>query len=316
MKKDILFKLIVKLSLLCFATFLSYKLSYFIGERYFFDKLFYQKSIKHGYWIPVKKLVLSDFGDRAKDVLDLYNHERNGNNNVLGTDTDDIFNIAVIGDSFVWGQGLKNEDRFVILLNKKLNTLRKTQVFSFAQGGDNIFDNFAKYQSIKSAYFIDVFIFFLVGNDLLIKNPRYKHDVTKTVSEYCHALTGGDQIFDFFVTRSGPEAFYNPASLCALDVMSRVYPRENSIYFYNMIYPGFDLYIDAFQRTGHFMLSIEKARYMKEYQKYWTETARNKYDWMRVSQSETHPSAVSNRMFTDVLFDEIVFNPVWGFSKK
>jgi hypothetical protein len=287
-------------------------LAYFIGERYFFDTLFYKKSIAHGYWVN-KKNTLADFGRRSEDIVNLLSTENQDNRHVLGTQGDGSFNIAVIGDSFVWGQGLRDEERFVHLLQEKLDVLRKTKVYSFAWGGDNIFDNFAKYQTIQSTYPIDVYIFFLVGNDLLIKDLRYQHDATKTVSDYCRALTGGEQVQDSFATSSGPEAFMNVASLCSLDVMSRVYPTEKSIYFYIDDYPGFNLYIESFAKTGHYLVSARKAQHIPKYSKYFGAWGAKNESWKFVSKKDRHSSSIANSMFSDVLFNEIISSQVWRF---
>lgn len=59
-------KIISVIFISVFFCFLSYRLCYFIAEKYFFDKFFYKKSTTHGYWLENKPP--SDYGDQAKAI--------------------------------------------------------------------------------------------------------------------------------------------------------------------------------------------------------------------------------------------------------
>lgn len=76
---------IVFVLLIVLTTFFSYKLVYAIGERYFYDKLFYRKSITYGYTEQNKDLTV--FGKRAKDIILLRNIADKGAH-VLGIQDD------------------------------------------------------------------------------------------------------------------------------------------------------------------------------------------------------------------------------------
>ncbi|KKQ49358.1 MAG: hypothetical protein US68_C0016G0018, partial [Candidatus Shapirobacteria bacterium GW2011_GWE1_38_10] len=134
-----IYKLSKTISLLFFSlllSFLTYKL------------FFYQKSITHGYWIPSKHPTHDDFGHRAKDIYQL----QSGQPDPLKTNNSDIFKIALYGDSYVWGQGIKNEQRFAKLLETKLNKIRPTKIISLAETGDNIFDHYQKYKATPEIF--------------------------------------------------------------------------------------------------------------------------------------------------------------------
>lgn len=146
---------------------ISYGIVKRISEIFFFDKFYYQKSIDFGYFHfpPNKKSTLEVFGKRSQDVLTLLN---NKSPDVKGHTSHGNYTIAIVGDSYVWGQGLKNNDRFPILLERKLSNLKDTKVYSFGMSGDGILDYYVKYQKIKELYDIDLYVYVLTVNDILI----------------------------------------------------------------------------------------------------------------------------------------------------
>ena len=177
---------------------ISLLLSYWIAERYFFDKLFYQKSIQHGYWIPIegyKERVadLLELESRLKDDRGLQLHDKQPSNK---------FTIAVIGDSYVWGQGVRFSQTATQGLEKKLNKYRNTEVLSFAYSGDNILDYAHRYHQIMQSFDVDLYIFALVINDILL-------------------ATGGERF------RDGD--FGNIVKIC-----SSKFPESKLIYEYNL----------------------------------------------------------------------------------
>jgi len=138
------FKFGVKIALAILSTILSILLTFWISEEWFFDKVYYQKSVLHGYWPPGKELLYIDFGRRGQDIsklLDFIHNPASYPNKIKTTG----FTIVIIGDSFVWGQGLRESQRFTTILNKRLNSIRPTSIIQLGSNGDSLLDNYIKY---------------------------------------------------------------------------------------------------------------------------------------------------------------------------
>src|SRR4030066_1649285 len=112
----------------------SYYLAYWSAEKFFYDKFFYKKSEVYVY-TKNNSNRLGSLGLLAKndpikrrigDLISLVdtNDQKDVNRQVLGAKADNVFKIAVIGDSFVYGLGVKTSERFTDLLEKKLNKIR------------------------------------------------------------------------------------------------------------------------------------------------------------------------------------------------
>ena len=108
----IIHKLSLILCLIVLSVILSYQGLHWIAETFFFDRLFYQKSVAHGYFLDETKL--PDFGDRTRDlVAHLDADEKKLPQNVYPG-----FRVVLIGDSFLWGQGVRHEHTVTALLEK------------------------------------------------------------------------------------------------------------------------------------------------------------------------------------------------------
>jgi lysophospholipase L1-like esterase len=60
-----------------------------------------------------------------------------------------VYRIAVIGDSFTYGQGIPEEDRFTELMEKFLNDqMKKYEVLNFGRGGAQTVDEVATLRNI------------------------------------------------------------------------------------------------------------------------------------------------------------------------
>jgi len=235
---------IIKIISLCTLTFLfcflTYKLCYFIAEKYFFDKLFYQKSVIHGY---INSDNYQQYGERAKDIVTL---KGNNQNKTLGISTN-IFTIVVIGDSFTWGQGIRNNQRFVFLLNQKFNSLRPTNIISLAMPGWNILDYKNYYDQARQLYSPDLYIFTVVDNDNYIN----KSDSNNSIVQGCQSkFSGYNPIYDVSVKENYPESnditkdsanaslisWNNPLNLCILDNSLQQLPtRTLHLFFYRRL---------------------------------------------------------------------------------
>jgi len=320
LKKNIK-KFLINFGLLLFSSFLSYKLSYFIGENYFFDKFFYKKSIKYGYGEINKNFNLKNYGKRSKDLLILENLAKNNIfeqdeiDKVLGIKNDNIYRIAVIGDSVVWGVGLKNKERFVEILEKKLNKIYPTKVFSFSYSGDSIVDNYIKYILLKNFnYKIDLYIFGLVSNDLKFSNKaRYDLSIFNKVTNDCsnkdfyYWNLDDDENLSYLLTtkKSFSDDFGN---FCVLEKIADLLPKKRAIYFDFSIDYG-DKYLDIYRN-----ILKGKGLFIKKYIDESCDCERcNCY---YVSEKERHPSAFANKKYAEFLYNEITTNSEYGFIEK
>jgi hypothetical protein len=172
--------LILFLSLVLFS--LSILSCFWIGERFFFDKIFYQKSALHGY-LPNSVVGTSSDEEltffekflqqqRRTDLKQILMAETN-NTVITGTKQDRPFTIVIIGDSFVYGTGVRTSERFGAVLERELNKLKPTQVYVLAEPGNSIVDDFLLYRLAQKHYHPDLTIIGLFENDLLFNSDRY-----------------------------------------------------------------------------------------------------------------------------------------------
>lgn len=306
--------------ILVMSTILSYKVAYAVSEKYFYDKLFYRKSVKHGYNDTTTNL--SKFGYRAKDMLPIYELIKKGEeHNVLGAETQaNTFTLAIIGDSYVWGTGIRSEERFATILEQKLNTVRKTNVLSFALPGDSFINHYEKLSLIKTNYHIDLYIYVLVPNDILLFPDHASLDSSKKILETCQQL--GPLIYD--TAQNNWEEYLNSiynalqtqSNLCVARSFLENLPSNTIVFepeavttdqsrehqLYEPLIKPFKLrWILPYDNL--YMLPMPATNEVIE--KIW-----------RVSKMEGHPSAVMNMFFADILYKEILKNPDWHFSEK
>ncbi|MEM7396257.1 MAG: SGNH/GDSL hydrolase family protein [Verrucomicrobiota bacterium] len=162
-----------------------------------FDALIYGKSTTYGYFPPGKPYAPKNYGTRAADITALKQTMNAMTNTPLAeipsakwlkNEAEGKYVVAVIGDSFVWGQGIRNEDRFVQLLSTRLNRIRPTRILSFGNCGDNIMEYFQKYEAAREILpDIDLVVFGLCHNDLLVNPPpaRYGAKRLKEILDLC-----------------------------------------------------------------------------------------------------------------------------------
>ncbi len=305
------------ISLIIFSlliSFLTYKICYFIAEKYFFDKFFYQKNTNYGYWIPNKKLSYQDFGDRAKDLLALDNKN-------LKADPYK-YNIVVFGDSHLWGQGIKNEQRFAKLLEDKLNKFFPTKVYSFGKPGNDIIDyrNFL----VKTQYYFtaNLYIVLPVDNDALINS---NHDDSTILSNCQKEFPKLNPIFtpkDYekvsnqtsYLEEQISLSWQNQMNVCVVDKSLQFFPVNKTIFLidknYNRDNPHLKIYQQLIFQNGQYQISTEVGKFMNKYRNNFNKKV---YSNFQVSHLDPHPNALANQMYADILFDEIITNSKWGF---
>ena len=301
---------IIFFSFFCLTvSFLTYKFCHFIAEKYFFDKFFYYKNTDYGYWVPNKDLTLSDFGDRGKDINDLQK------NIPIKTDNKK-YNIAIFGDSLTWGQGITNNQRFTVLLEKHLNKIKPTKIYSFANCGDNLFDNYLKYQeSLKDYGKMDLYIFAFYNNDLVFNN-----DSRYGTNQFLAGLTqgcSGNTIYDPEYNSNNPnqgDQFnesrksslnHNSINYCAYQKILPLLPKDNVIYIdLGNLYEKWGVQI-TFSDTLNYDLKIIDFPYL---------TSCDSPLKCNVSDKDRHPSSFLNEKYFSILFQEITANPQFNFK--
>jgi hypothetical protein len=307
--------------LLIIISFTSVLITYFIAvsvtEKYFFDKLYYRKSNKFGYYS------LSDFNGKEflatrMNGIYLLSKFKSLDNDVLGVQMDpNVYNIAVIGDSYVWGQGIKNEDRFVNVLESKLNKIRSTKLYNLGRPGDNFLDNLSKYNSLSQNFKPNLYIFILVANDILLNKVNdYESQSENQIVEMCKSM--GKLQYDYVEKKWSKYSEYinraweNEANLCILNAGVEKLPH-NAIYLVVDNYHGlnsYNTYLKILKDNGFDTYSINvNSEGIDDYRKY----LKNDLKVFYVSEKEGHPSALANRMYADFLFYKITKYQKWGF---
>lgn len=305
MKINVRFFTLVAISLI--TTALSVLVVAWASEAFFFDRFYYYKSVKHGYWVPRspdKPLSPNDFGKRGHDIAMLSDFIRKQSSSTLGSATGDkIFTIAVIGDSYVWGQGIEEKYRFVNILEKKLNNIRPTRVLSFGMSGDSLLDNYIKYYYAINANHIDLTIFGVVDNDLLLRKQNLYDTAAQTnLSMACNKPVITDPP-EFSVSREKYEQALkqsydkeNFGNWCMFTKALKNIPTTNTQFFNfgdNFGFPELlKIYTNELKARGFSVVSFDLG-----------ETGINK---LHVSQKEPHPSALANKLFADTIYDEVI----------
>lgn len=298
--------IIIVISLTTMA--LSMWLAVWASETLFFDKFYYYKSVKHGYWVPDKNLTTRDFGKRGQDIANLSDFIRDPQHNTLGAQTDkNVFTIAVFGDSFAWGQGIKEQERFVSILEQKLNKIRPTKILSFANSGDGIVETYIKYLYVLKNVSTDFFLFTLVNNDLLLhKKSLYNDAIQQQAFSLCNSPlifyppTHGNQAvpqdeYYLRVLKSYNDRFGNR---CVFRFILGLLPKRRAKYFYygSSYWGDLDLKeaLSEYEKLGLDIFSADSKI---------TKELTNK---LRVSKLDGHPSALANKLFSDAIYDEII----------
>jgi lysophospholipase L1-like esterase len=304
-----------------------------VSELFFFDKFYYQKSPAHGYapliWNPQSSQDNPrTIERRLSDLRALFPLQRKtADLRVLGVSDEKKtkpFTIAVIGDSMVYGTGIRTGDRFSEVLEKKLNTLRPTNVITLAQPGDSAVDNYYKLQKLEEKIVPDLIIFGLVDNDLIVdsseKYPGEKALYDQLV-EVCpgqeHRLQDFNPVPEYEVL---VEKLYLPAfeegtaNKCFLDeVLKKV--QGKPLFFFSFV-PIADDYHPApgsvddknWQVIKKYVQTVQAAGFPVV-----SATNLAHFTYTNVSEKEFHPSAATHSQFAESLLKEITSNPQWKF---
>lgn len=324
----------VLLLLLCSVVSLaiSYQVAYQLAGHFFFDKFFLYKDVHFGYFPHGETYENKVYGKRGQDLVALKNksekNQADQSGQVLGTQNDaDEFVVAVIGDSYVWGLGVPFEKSFTQVLEKKLNTIRKTKVLALGVPGDSVLDYYIRYKKVSQTEHVDMYVFSLVFNDaLLLYRGQEVQDYYKGVEPYevCQSRFPSEKALDdrkwneidFLILND--QAWQNPFNMCIVDESLQRLPTDDTLYFMTENYTYYknikiweDIYSASLQKARKNVLFASEMRKNTPYK----EISETHSTAFRVSDKELHPSELAHQMYADSLFQEITTNPKWNFQK-
>ncbi len=317
-----------KVAIATIMVFVTTHACIWVSENYFFDKFYYKKSADYGYFVLDD---YEEYNERSKE-LNALRYEKP----IKKTDSN-YFNIGIFGDSYVYGTGIKNKQRFYHLLEKELNKIRKTKVTAFSESSTSPI-NFLEWHDllVSAGNKYDLIIIALVDNDAFI---RPKPDLTpldhkNIVSDCQKSFPSVTPIFDISLKLfyngindderdankiseiAYEESWKNPVNQCVLRKSLMALPTENTIYFitadYNNYSDKFAIYQKTLLENSKFVLSSSIGKNLPKYQKYWRQ---DPFQSFAVSRMEQHPNKVANQMYADILLNEITTNPRWKFKQ-
>lgn len=301
-----------------------------LTEQYFFDTLYYEKSVEFGY-TPYEQnpLAASELHPvvekRLTDLRTVFSNSTD--DRVLGQQTDqEKYQVLVIGDSYVYGNGVRNGQRFTDYLEERLNQVRPTEVVVLAQPGDSLMDNYYKYLRALPTFDPDVIIFGMVENDLLLGNER-KYPGEETLFSDLHRLCQQpvyqdrprstpyetyQQILDvMFVPTFDPQT----ANYCYLRQIASWLAKDDRVFFYSF-QPLTAEYEPAHGTAEHTAWEIMHT-YANEVEAQGIPVLSSgnlaDFTFRVVSSREVHPSAETHQLYAASIEKELTTNPQWNF---
>lgn len=321
----------MKRSLLFIISLLfSFVFFYFIGEKYFFDKLFYKKDIFHGYckFPPMNNSTWKKFSnkfnlifvcdDRTDDLIDLVNNSLNKTNEKTELYNKKLFKIVLIGDSMFFGTGVKSNQTISFYLNKKLPNVK---IYNLSLHGDDILDNYIKYEMAKKYIDPDFFILSLVDNDLILsENNRYpqKADIFNEMTQNCTTETllnpeealpnsWGEQL-RYFYAKSFNKKYKNE---CLLDNISKNITKNKLM----TITYGCTESCSFEESKMEADVCLSRDLY-QSYSSYFSDSEKSlnlcRANWFKsISKNEWHPSSKTNEIIAKKIALEIQNSDDW-----
>ena len=340
--RKVILKKSLKIIILAVSIFISVYIGIIISENYFFDKLYYDKSARFGYDDNFMGVIYEDkqnrlVSSRLSDLISLIELEENrqDDSKVLGVEDEGTYNIAVIGDSFVYGSGVKTDEVFTRILEKKLKNVRDVKVYNLGLPGSNIVDIYTLFLLTQKHLNIDLYVIGFVEDDLLYFGrhrgyPRYPQEekvyselvaqCTKDPFEY---LTKGEDDWSKVIINGLYPSFSDDYSnVCVLSNITSEISQKNSIFF-NLNTSGVDDYVNNFNE--YMSESSQKKKFIiYKYAKiiqdnggYLIDPHRfDGYYYEAVSEGEGHSSKKNHQLQAEILYEIITKNPAFGFPEQ
>lgn len=295
---------------------IAYEARGYIVEHYFFEQLIHHKSVDYGYANNDDYMHSPAFLSRDTGFPLL--SKGIAQQNQPSVTVSQPYTVVIIGDSYVWGLGIKINDRFSNILTKQLNGVRPTRVYTLGIPDDSTLENLSKYSLISQHVKADLYIFLVVFNDsLILSDVRYPSPMRDRVIQECKTL--GDFAYenaDVSWTRFDRElsnSWKNPANTCVIQKSISLFPH-NAIYLVvDNDWIDNHQYVDTLRANDLPVYELSRDSVgIEAYKKYWNEPRKN----FQVSAKEGHPSKIANAMYADFLYHEITTNPRWGFELR
>lgn len=318
----------VNLSISALLLFISMCFGLLVSEKYFFDKLLYRKSEIYGYTANEGLECCIDNSDiinqRVKDIKSLIQaSEKNINLSNTQKNRPNSYRVVIIGDSYAYGLGIRIGQRFSDVLNKKLNSLYKTELYLLADSGDSILDNYAKFVLAKKYYNADLYIITMVDNDLLFdwidKYPGEK-DIFDSFKKDCpgpikRSQETNNTLNDWETENIIPSFSERFANICILrKIANSLLISGSNVFFYNVQNlpcsgnaEGTDYEKQCYALNAYTDNLIREGLIVKD-------TSNVNFKYSNISSSEGHPSAKTHEQFADSLFKWITKTPNFHFN--
>jgi|GEM_PF-2249008 len=340
--KDIGAKWLTKKNQLFFpflmGSIISIWLCFIVAERFFFDRLFYQKASFYGYNYdrnanfeiinqknPLAKYFLNNRIRDLKKLMDLsldrtsIIEPKNLAVNVLITKKftkSQPLKIAVIGDSNTYGMGISQNQRYSNVLEKFLNKTVPTKVFNLSEPGNSLEDDYALYLLAKERLQPDFVIIGILENDLIFNQSKYPNSesVRSMLQNFCPQdifsasnieLINSDwnEVIDIYQESFLPTY----ANSCFLKKLASDFAEDKTLIFFN--------FFNHQQMFCSIDDSLANSKHRAIMTAYRTELINsgntvighdpNQTVFSTVSKAETHPSASANKDFAKIIYDHI-----------
>lgn len=323
-------KTLLLLFSLC-TTLTSVWFSFFLVETFFFDKLLYKKSPLYGYvnnqWESIKYKNNFWIEKRIRDLRVLVN-QSGVQEKVLGArTTKEIYKIALIGDSFAYGTGVRENQSFGRILEGKLNKIKPTKVYVLALPGDSIVEHHTKFLLTKNQINPDLYIYSMIDNDLIYDHDNKYPNEGKIYDFLQLSCPKPEFEHDYWIDEEWEKTLKNVyapsysnefANHCWVEIAVKNMVRENERVLFFSTFSSEDL-----NQTARYGLSVTK-KLSRDLELVYIRLIENNggvivnrldkpINKWSVSDKERHPSKEFHQLSAESLFQEITVNPQWRF---
>jgi len=301
-------------------------------EKFAFEKVLYQKSCLHGYMFEKNLLCRWLYDQRTKDLTKMFDAKMR--DEVVKKSS---YRVAVIGDSMIFGTGVRESQTAVSHLKQILKTHRPVEVWNLSQSGDGIVDNYYKYLTAKKYLEPDLIIIAMYDNDLFISEQtplpyvNYgENEVFRDLMSVCNQpiSTTNNEMFandnwgyllnEIFAPSFSPAY----ANRCMLQEIAHRVANDDKVLWLDLSYVP-----DAIRSPNNEGWSKDYVLYDTIFYDYHTivTAAGNqvittlkdgKVYFETVAPVENHPSVKIHQWYAKVMADELLKNPRWGFIES
>lgn len=331
-----LLKITVLFGLVAVILLLTVEFAWQTTEQYYFDRVFYQKSPLYGYISDETKTANLTatprhhwaVEQRLVDLRTLWKHETENTDYPEKFDKS-VFKVAFIGDSYVYGMGVLEPERISEVLERKLNTIRPTKVYAFAQMADDVLDYYANFLVAERRLKPDLYIVSMVWNDFEVwgnKNPmeevlRQRLQTVCKYPEYKERFSPDTSNWLQIIRDHSVHAI-TPVSnnYCYMDEFIKDIQTERKVLFFNFNHFEGPQWCQSGDDIEHIYHSLVIHEYENLIHKndgvVFGINVENWSKWQSVSDKEAHPGKAMHALGAQVILTELLRDPVWGFVSQ